>query len=425
MGFWDKPITITVHGPWDDKSKTEETPAPSDDAPPASTRDRRRSNPPVGSGESVHSTTGNTQSRGPQGLDFMQRGLAAINNAADNIKKSAPRAGFAPEAGDAQPTSPSSSAQSPKKKYSNRDADAMTRFVAANSDEPQGDAIAGLLERTMSEDSAPEADVRRGPRRQNENRTPSRSQSATRAQDEETTALRLKPSGASSLPNKIPASQGKNVSNPFNNGSEQFDGVIGPFKQGEANDCGLLAAVRSLAETKTGAQILKNAITRNSDGSITVRLHSKMPMVFGEYVEYKYSPQEILQLKGLSSGDPDVRAIEKAMKDYRVDKFHVIDTTRPEEAFLALTGKKGDYLHVYENNNSPENMLNDIKNNKGQYAAVAGLPTSFGLHAFSVTSFDGNTVTLVDPMDSSKSFTMPKNKFLDKLVTLDSIYIGR
>lgn len=212
--------------------------------------------------------------------------------------------------------------------------------------------------------------------------------------------------------------------NPFNNDSAKFDGVIGNFKQGNTNDCGLLAAVKSLSETATGAQILKNAIRHNSDGTITVRLHSRMPLLFGKYIDSTYSPHEIMNEKGISTGDPDVRAIEKAMKDYRVDKFRVLDLTRPEEAFYALTGKNGDYYRQNEQNNTPENMLNDIKNGKGKYAAVAGLPNQYSGHAFSVISFDGSKVTLVDPLDSSKTLTMSKNEFLDKLISFDSINMG-
>lgn len=67
------------------------------------------------------------------------------------------------------------------------------------------------------------------------------------------------------------------------------DGVIDDTKQRSIGDCWVLAGVNSLRDSAIGAQMLKDSIQQNDDGSVTVTLK-------GVGKEYTYSAEEIIKI---------------------------------------------------------------------------------------------------------------------------------
>ena len=101
--------------------------------------------------------------------------------------------------------------------------------------------------------------------------------------------------------------------------ADDIDGEIGTFEQGNTGDCWMLAGIRALANNKTGAQVLKDSIRKNDDGTVTVTFG-------GLGVSYTITPDEINrhdtddnQKDHFSNGDNDVLVIELACKKLHAD----------------------------------------------------------------------------------------------------------
>lgn len=101
--------------------------------------------------------------------------------------------------------------------------------------------------------------------------------------------------------------------------SDQQDGVIGDFRQGEAGDCWFLAVVANLKDLPDhGRGILKETIKNNKNGTYTVNFKG------GDGKPITITEEEVqrgtIKVKGkdlvLSRGDKDVRILELAANKY-------------------------------------------------------------------------------------------------------------
>lgn len=224
------------------------------------------------------------------------------------------------------------------------------------------------------------------------------------------------------------------------------DGVIGNTSQGDINDCWVLSGVNALSYSEKGREILNKAVTHNDDGSVTVKL-------VGGGKEYTFSAEEIALNKyengekEYSSGDTDMNIIEMAFAKYRkenvqnkeasiylFDRAHnkSIGTTESDplnngmtdEAVYLLTGTKAEYWlnpRVINLNGIGEKLLNKFQKNPEDYAMVCsfkGVDESItdgaikNRHVYSIKSVDDENVYVVNPWDTTKTITYPKDKFM-------------
>ena len=233
-------------------------------------------------------------------------------------------------------------------------------------------------------------------------------------------------------------------------------------EQGGTGDCWLLTGVLALGSTEVGKNIIKNSITTNPDGSVTVNFK-------GVGVSYTISLDEIKEHdtdnnKGdsYSNGDNDMLVLELAVEKLKNDiasgkvKLNVTENSYegyngdngeieggfPQQLLYFLTGEESitataKHIRAPRTDSDPaqtfitESYINQIFNEaleNGNTAITFGLydgthsakltngtdftlPLGSGGHALAVTKLTKDTVTFVNPWDSTKEYTMTWAEF--------------
>lgn len=232
--------------------------------------------------------------------------------------------------------------------------------------------------------------------------------------------------------------------------------------QGGTGDCWLLTGVLALNSTEVGKNLIKSSITANADGSVTVNFK-------GVGVSYTISLDEIkkhdtdnIKNDAYSNGDNDMLVLELAVEKLKNDiasgkvKLDVIEDSYegyngesgeieggfPQQLLYFLTGEESTtatakYIRAPQTPNDPaqtfipESYINKIFNEaleNGNTAITFGLydgthsakltngkdyklPLGRGGHALAITNLTKDTVTFVNPWDSTKEYTMSWSEF--------------
>lgn len=250
--------------------------------------------------------------------------------------------------------------------------------------------------------------------------------------------------------------------------TDESNGVNGEIdekvEQGGTGDCWLLTGVLALNSTDIGKKIIKSSITTNADGSVTVNFK-------GVGVSYTISLDEIkkhdtdnIKSDAYSNGDNDMLvlelAVEKLKKDIEAGKVTITPAEKTwegdregsieggfaQQMLYFLTGRTSStYLMngSSENNIVPlsQNAIYELFNNaldSGKTALTFGLyynehegtcvdgnkfyiDLQDGGHALAITNLTKDTVTFVNPWDSTKEYTMTWAEFAKIGVALISI----
>ena len=221
------------------------------------------------------------------------------------------------------------------------------------------------------------------------------------------------------------------------------DGVIGNTKQQSIGDCWVLSGVNALASTPKGAQLIKNSIKHNPDGSVTVKLKganrsytfSADEVGGADYVNNKYS---------YAKGDTDMNLLEMAITRYRQELIasnpeswkyrdatmeNPIDGGLTFESLQYITGKKPEVSFNSKNiakmlakkEQAPERYAAEFSFRKKDESIDNGKVIITG-HAYSLSRVTSDTVYIINPWDSSKEIAYPIDKFLencDEMAFLD------
>jgi len=233
----------------------------------------------------------------------------------------------------------------------------------------------------------------------------------------------------------------------------RINGKIENFSQGPVYDCWVLTGARALASPTNGAEIIKNSISQNKNGRVTVKLP-------GYNESYTFKSKQIIKAEDrLSSGDDDARVIEMAVEQHRLklvksgynileeNKNDLIDPDSPldignaGEIFTALTGRNYDLLSEVEpiessttdwadhfsSKKNNEKYLSLIQKNPDKYATSISFLKERGpmlyAHAYSIKSVDNYSVNIVNPLNTSKEVKILKPDFLDncsEMIMLDT-----
>lgn len=242
-------------------------------------------------------------------------------------------------------------------------------------------------------------------------------------------------------------------------------GKIGHFKQQRTGDCALLASTLALSFTSEGRKIIKDSIKKDKSGDVRIELK-------GINETYEVSPEEIHDAKWrLSAGSDDMRAIELTLerekiesayrrlrlnrmnpemfdKDYeKYVKKELKDTITGYSAtsvFFRLTKSRVDEADgcnwdlkedpedpfqppVWEHSSycNAEEVQQERQRTQGFLDAKMKYPDKIALsasiivdkkipsaHGVGIKKVDKNNVVYVNPWDSSKEITVPREEFM-------------
>jgi len=173
---------------------------------------------------------------------------------------------------------------------------------------------------------------------------------------------------------------------------ENTDGYIGDFKQGGIGDCWMLSGLKAMACTPGGIAAIKQAITKNADGSVTVNFK-------GVDTSYKITKEDFNRAQNdcnispdgvkenkYSTGDADALIFEIAVEKYRKDLLEgkykdanipnyakiVMNEQSPldggvsSQLFYMLTGKEACTI-TFNDITSPDGKEVLLKNNSNQF----------------------------------------------------------
>ena len=226
--------------------------------------------------------------------------------------------------------------------------------------------------------------------------------------------------------------------------SSALDGEINASEQGKAGDCGLISAINSLSCTEYGREAIKNAISVDANGNVTVTFK-------GIDRSYTVSANELANNR-FTTGDTDVRAIEiayeKMMKEVNngtlvkndSPPFYIFGTeetsynskrgaelstgTYPSAVYYMLTGINCTKL-AYQSDERRLSTLDAIEKDGSEAVSVAYLPERSGGNinmtvqnaAKTVQDAYGNDVTVYDfhHYAVKESDTLPNG---ERIVTL-------
>lgn len=222
------------------------------------------------------------------------------------------------------------------------------------------------------------------------------------------------------------------------------------FSQGRIGDCWLLASIEGIRNSELREELEKNII-KNNDGSWTIKFA-------GANLNYNISEEEVQEAKRkgyYSNGEDDVLLLELAFEKHRKEYgklsqelFDEFKNTTQDNVlnggdffeFSLLMFGSDDYKTGYEfknfnkvfelkeknpdkycvymsfgNTDKSELVLKDVEGNDITLASES--------HAWSIESVDNNTVTIINPHDTSKKYTFNRNK-LSK-VTNETFYLTK
>jgi len=236
----------------------------------------------------------------------------------------------------------------------------------------------------------------------------------------------------------------------YSKSKAKINGKIESFAQGNTGDCWALTGLKALSGTKEGAKEIKNAISQDENGNVTVNLKRTNE-------KYTFSPEEINKAQGKKAfGDPDVIAFELALEKHREKLLkdpnfkegnknieqsvgsgtleEPLDGGYPSEVFALLTDKKNvlkllnpkTYSKPSKEADTIINNLMYLKEiNPNRNAVAVSFIKKEGPvithHAYSVEKVDKEYVTLSNPHNSLKGIKIKRKDFVKNCATMSFV----
>lgn len=202
-----------------------------------------------------------------------------------------------------------------------------------------------------------------------------------------------------------------------------------PIYQGEYGDCWLLSGILSMSYTEAGAEVIKESINANSDGSIDVAFQGigKGYTVSSETMSKEN--KDISEKSNYSRGDDDALVIELAMEQVVADKnvetdfdvktggnpYHVYKLYGAERIGVADTKDEiTAAFNYFENNSDDCSMTLGVTDKR-----VCGLKKN---HGYTIKDITTSSVVVVDPWNSEKEIEVNKEKLLKSSDNLSVVY---
>lgn len=187
------------------------------------------------------------------------------------------------------------------------------------------------------------------------------------------------------------------------NPATQLDGKLSTFHQGGANDCGAVSAIQALDNSKSGKKLLGKMITVNNNGSYTLNFGAGKQTVSETDVENAYI-----------EGDLDARVIEAGLQK----AMNVYNSCFACDVFTTMTGYKQKTYWSSAKTDIINTMASKCQSGEGITAACdfnIADPSKWiigdGGHSYSIKSVKKDTVTVINPWDTSVLISMSRSQF--------------
>ncbi len=254
----------------------------------------------------------------------------------------------------------------------------------------------------------------------------------------------------------------------FDNYVDTKDGTIGYTKQHDTGDCWLLSSLNALSYSDMGKELIKNSL-EYKDGYTIVHLRGA-----NDYIVTDDAISATKATSEYSSGDDDMIIFELAVEQFMDDaangkvneaflrqfgnstyyssteehsSLSVFDGTKingnyPSDALYWLTGKASNLtssvkMIMHDDGTSEiqtmcysdviNEELNKFQQNKNSMALLASLDSPktvcavdggqvylTGPHAYAIKDVTDETITIINPWDSSKDIVLGRNIFIQK-----------
>lgn len=247
------------------------------------------------------------------------------------------------------------------------------------------------------------------------------------------------------------------------------DGLVGDFKQGTTGDCWLLSGLKSLAVTPIGADIIRNSIIKNEDGTVVVNFKGANKSYTITEEEFNKAAKETVTSpdgvteKKYSSGDADVLLFEFAMSKLKneiaegkvgsdlpnyakiiVNKDAPIEGGAGAQLYYLLTGKEScgisttgakisntEKVIFKDNKEKLSKFLEKYSIDNKKYAVAFGVDKEISVkdltgkdykfianHEYAVEGTFGGNIIISNPHDSARKTIIPQSEFLNLGVSL-------
>ncbi|MCD7879908.1 MAG: C2 family cysteine protease [Candidatus Gastranaerophilales bacterium] len=193
-----------------------------------------------------------------------------------------------------------------------------------------------------------------------------------------------------------------------------------PVYQGKTGDCWFLSGILSLSYTDRGQEILKNAISQNDNGDYEVYFK-------GMDKTYTITQEELIAANNAtidgvnkySSGDDDMLLLELAAEKLYQEIYNDdITGGFSYNAYNCLTDDSLSYYHTINSDKMFE-LLDYYKENQDTVSATLAISNEFDgydlptNHEYAVKSYDGETLHITNPWDSTSDITLTKEDLIN------------
>ncbi|MGN0017921.1 MAG: C2 family cysteine protease [Candidatus Gastranaerophilaceae bacterium] len=263
-----------------------------------------------------------------------------------------------------------------------------------------------------------------------------------------------------SISNEIPLDSLNN--NKRSKDAPKINSHIEDFRQGfGTGDCWLLASLKSISMAKGGDKVIKNMISQDNYGNVTV----KLPGGKEGLKEINISVDEFKSTYGLASLDDDVKVVEMAIRKYRKlalisdlkkedANYNLIenriskgDGGNPMEAMELMTGNLPSEITPFYNSPSygEKGEMFDIEKVKENFAQVSANPTVLSIvnesftgdrrtvnidgvdlnmnHAYSVIEVKNDKIYLRNPHRSATKLEVPLKHFMEFVASDENVKV--
>ncbi|MBQ9246647.1 hypothetical protein IJ182_10315 [bacterium] len=235
------------------------------------------------------------------------------------------------------------------------------------------------------------------------------------------------------LDNNLRTLQQANNNRQYSTNPIEENGINGeidePIVQGDYLDCWLISGILSMSYTDAGAEIIRDSITQNSDGSVDISFGNSNDTynVTAEELETNNYPLNTDHID-YSTGDDDMLAlelgVEKMIDDKNINKYSMETGGNPYYVFQMFDAESISVTHSQEEIEAAFDYFEQHSDICSMTLGTIGnaIPGLRADHGYAIKSIDGDNVQLVDPWDTTLEVNISRETLLEYYRNVSIVY---